>query len=120
MWIYALSDPVLIALIGVPAGVGAVISTWLGSRAKGKVDAVQTGVTAMREVIKILQDDNNDLRARATENDRRALENDRQRFEMQVQITNLTGQVNRCEADKAELKLEVGELRNRINDQGIA
>lgn len=107
----ALSDPVLIALIGVPAGAGAAVSTWLGSRAKGKVDAVQTGVAAMKEVIKILQDDNNDLRARVTENDR-------QRFEMQVQITNLTGQVNRCEADKAELKLEVGELRNRINDQG--
>jgi peptidoglycan hydrolase CwlO-like protein len=111
--LFALSDPVLIAIIGIPAGAGAAISTWLSNRAKGRVDVMQAGVGAMRDMIKILQDDNNDLRTRATENDR-------QRFEMQVQITTLTGQVNRCEADKAELKLEVGELRNRINEQGIA
>lgn len=86
-------DPIVtVAIIGVATTIASVIATAWSSRG-------QIGIKALELATATYQADNAELRTRV--------------FAAEQHVLDLTAQVNRCEADKTQLALRVGELERR-------
>jgi len=89
-------DPIVtVAIIGVTTTIASVIATAWSSRG-------QIGIKALELATTTYQADNAELRTRV--------------FAAEQHVLDLTAQVNRCEGDKTQLAVRVGELE-RARDQ---
>lgn len=89
----------VIAFVGAGTGLLSVVFTGWTSIKQRKTEEVKLGYDAMRDALANYRADNDDLRKRI--------------FTAEQHVVDLTAKVNRCEADKAILEVQISDLRRR-------
>lgn len=92
----------VVAIVGATSTLlSATFAAWASFKQR-RTEEFRLGLDAMREMLTAYKDDNADLRNRV--------------FTAEQRVTDLTGQVNRCESDKTVLHQQVEALERRLGD----
>lgn len=99
----------IVAVIGaVTALLSAVFAGWANVKQR-RTEDVRLGYETMSTALENYREDNRDLRNRVGKAEERV-------YVAEQRVTDLTAKVNRCEADKAVLEVQLHELQRRLGD----